>query len=84
MNAYVNHGRWVVDCPEPYCGGAAIAETVFVCNNCKRVEPVEWPEYKTLIDDVLNVRPVPQTRNWIPGETVNDLKRENKAHGLPA
>jgi hypothetical protein len=20
--AYVNHGRWVADCPRPYCGGA--------------------------------------------------------------
>ncbi|KKL51323.1 hypothetical protein LCGC14_2296620, partial [marine sediment metagenome] len=82
MNVYVNHGRWVVDCPTEYCGGASIAETVFVCDNCKRVTKVVWPDNRTDIDRVLNVRPVPQTRNWIPGETVDDLERENVSYGL--
>ena len=82
MNAYVNHGRWVVDCPEPYCGGAGLAETVLVCENCKRVTQVVWPTNRTDIDRALVPRPVPQTRNWTPGETVEDLLKENEAHGV--
>ncbi len=82
MIAYLNHGRWVVDCPDPDCAGASIAGDLFVCENCKRVAPVEWPEYKTLIDATTSLRPVPETRNWQPGETIDDLRRENAAHGL--
>ena len=36
VRAYINHGRWVVDCPEG-CGGAAMASLkyrVFICPNC--------------------------------------------------
>ncbi len=80
--AYLNHGRWVVDCPDPDCGGAAIAGDLFVCENCKRIAPIEWPKRKSLIDEITAVRPVPGTRNWTPGEPVIDLLKENKAHGL--
>ncbi len=82
MIAYLNHGRWVVDCPDRDCAGAELASNLFVCENCKRVGPVEWPEHKTLIDEITSLRPVPETRNWIPGETVNNLRKENMSHGL--
>ncbi len=29
-------------------------------------------------------RPVPETRNWFPGETVLDLHAENAAHNVRA
>ena len=80
--AYLNHGRWVVDCPDPDCAGAELAREVFVCSNCKRTTEVEWPDDKSLIDNATAVRSVPQTRNWRPGETLDDLNRENEMHGV--
>ena len=80
--AYLNHGRWVVDCPDPDCAGAELAQQVFVCSNCKRMAEVVWPGDKMLIDAATAVRPVPQTRNWTPAETVSDLQQENIMYGV--
>ena len=80
--AYLNQGRWVADCPDPDCAGAELARDMFVCSNCKRVAKVEWPDNKKLIDDMTVVRSVPETRNWLPGETLDDLHRENEMHGV--
>ena len=82
MNAYVNHGRWVADCDTPYCGEAHLASPgdVFLCGNCGQQSPVTWPLDKTLIDAALSRRLVPGTRNWLPGETVQDLIIENTEH----
>lgn len=41
VRAYVNHGRWVVDCPNPPCGGAELAsklDPTFICNSCGSLE----------------------------------------------
>lgn len=83
----VNHGRWVVDCPD--CAGAQLAcktDHRFMCNECGNVvigglwRPVEWPEDKVGlgIEAALKVRP-PANQNWVPGETVDDLLAENLA-----
>ncbi len=77
-HAYLNHGRWVADCPEPYCGGAELASGgLFVCANCKRAATIIWPDDKELIDQITAARPIPETRNWLPGETLEDLRQEN-------
>jgi hypothetical protein len=34
------------------------------------------------IEAALRVRPDPTTRNWLPGETVADLLRENAEHDV--
>ena len=39
--------------------------------------PEEWQE----IASTLQERPDPLTRNWLHGETVEDLERENEEHG---
>ena len=84
MNAYVNHGRWVVDCDTPGCTGASRVqppvEQAVVCDNCHQPSTVTYPEYWLQIDTVLARRVVPQTRNWLPGETVDDLVSENARH----
>ncbi len=80
--AYLNHGRWVADCPDPDCAGAELARDVFVCSNCKRMATVVWPDNKSLIDDTTAARSVPETRNWVPGETIDDLHQENLMNGV--
>lgn len=70
----------------------------FICSYCGLRVPIEWPEPELIagIMGVLNLRPVPHTRNWYPadhplalrlgvkehGQTVDDLKAENAAHGV--
>lgn len=96
--AYFNHGRWVAGCPRQDCNHAvdlAPQQSGFECANCRAVAPVEWPSDADLITEVLNLRPVPQTRNWFPaghelaiafrvsdGQTVQDLIDENAEHGI--
>ena len=86
MTAYMNRGRWVVDCPDPDCSGAGLADHVYVCGNCKRITKVEWPAERAEVDRLVEVRPVPDTRNWRgpwnPDEPVEALRLENAAHGL--
>ena len=54
----------------------------FHCGNCGLTSQVEFPDDMEEIEVVLARRPVPQTRNWRPGETVADLKRENMMQGV--
>ena len=84
LTAFVNAGRWIVKCE---CGGAEEAweEKLFFCFSClnnghgHKLRPVEFPEQRAEIEALLARRPL-MNRNWNPGETVKDLKRENKEH----
>ena len=80
--AYNNHGRWVAECATKYCTEAHLVEPGdrFVCANCDRSYDVVFPDAKHLIDAALERRVVPETRNWVPGETVQDLIVENEQH----
>ena len=83
VNAYHNHGRWVADCSTPYCTEAHLVEPgdVFTCGNCHTNHgAVAFPADKYLVDAALSRRIIPETRNWLPGETVDDLRAENAAH----
>jgi len=91
IHAAANHGRWVVECPD--CCGAQFAcpdDRRFMCNNCANAlvgglwRPVIWPKDRAKIDELLMLRPDPKTRHWIPGESVANLKAENKANGVEA
>ncbi|WP_344890463.1 hypothetical protein [Actinomadura meridiana] len=72
--AYHNYGRWVADCPRPFCANARRLEPGqerFWCGpeekGCCRLDcPIEWPPDAEDIDRVLKRRPVPATRNWFP------------------
>ncbi len=88
--AYVNHGRWVADCP--FCSGAEEMATLpmsFFCHACQMAAvqgqaiPALFPAPAEAesIERVLAIRPVPN-RNWVPGETVDQLRAENLEHGL--
>lgn len=93
VEARVNGGRWIGDCPTDGCAGAEyvnLDELLFFCCECRNAAfdyhpiPVEAPAEKarTQIEAYLVARPVPATRNWLPGETVKDLRSENRAHGI--
>lgn len=92
--AYVNHGRWMIDCPFG-CGAAQEADPTWpltLCPNCwnaavdGRWVRVEWPDEQTAdeIERCLLVRPDEQTRNWYPHETVATLCEENVWYGVTA
>jgi hypothetical protein len=89
--ARINAGRWIVDCPVPGCNEATMAMRGmrFVCPNCLNATneghayDVVFPDESAghEIESVLASRPVPRTRNWRPGETIDFLRGENAAHG---
>jgi hypothetical protein len=72
-------------------------KTVFLCSNCQQLAEIDWPPDSVMggIMSVLALRPVPGTRNWYPkdhdvavrfhvehGQTVEELREENEAHGV--
>lgn len=106
--AYVYAGDWVADCVRLGCGGTehlfdrssprgprTVRRGSFFCSYCKAVAPVEWPTNTGEIMGVLNLRPIPHTRNWYPsghetavklrledGQTIQNLRDENAEHGI--
>lgn len=88
--AYVNHGRWVVDCP---CGSAQLAsrsDRRFWCVECHNAWAsgkwvgVDWPQDEADVEALLLERPEEKTRNWQPTEDTMALVAENVAYGLEA
>src|SRR3954469_15639259 len=73
--AYVNHSRWVSDCPE--CNGAmgcwSELDTA-CCLGCGHEYAVTWPEDAATIEAVLLQRPTEASRSWNPGETIGALE----------
>jgi ribosomal protein L37AE/L43A len=89
LRAFVNAGRWVVMCPT--CSSAQEAHSTlkrFWCVDCQQAReggawcPVLWPDERAAIEAALLLRPDPRTRNWMPGETVEQLIGENVARGI--
>lgn len=86
---YVDKGRLFVRCP--WCPSIEYAHTDdhrFFCSDCLNAPvkgaPIEvvWPDEFEEGEAVLNRRPDRATRNWLLGETVDDLRAENIAHGV--
>lgn len=84
VEAVVNHGRWIVPCPD--CPGAQLTapeDRRFMCVNCGNASiggkwrPVRWPKRHEDIEALLAVR-IEKLANWSPGETVADLRAENE------
>lgn len=91
--AYVNHSRWIAECPFE-CGSARAlekGETFFQCSECLSISPVEWPADPDGIWEALAERRLPRTRNWFPpghtlavkcglphGQSPADLRNEQK------
>lgn len=108
--AYVYGGNWVSDCPRA-CGNVeylfdlqnprnpssprTVRRSGFHCSYCQYIADIDWPENMQEIMDVLDVRPIPHTRNWYPkghetalkfrlpdGQSVADLQSENIENGV--
>ena len=96
IKATVNHGRWIVDCPNEGCGNAIVVSQVepyYICTDCGSEENggrwyvVIFPGAKATIEALLLKRPARRsfeagTRNWSPAESVAGLRRENREHGV--
>jgi hypothetical protein len=88
VKAYVNHGRWVIDCPDPKCTGAEFLfeDQKHRCSQCDNravggeLYDVDLPKNRKAIEKALEVRPV-GNRNWT-NESVAQLRRENKEAGV--
>ena len=82
IQAYVNHDRWVADCP---CNGAELVAPgeEMLCGSCGARHTVKFPGPKTRakIEGLLNVRE-PLFRNWHPDETADELLAQNIEHGI--
>lgn len=81
--AYVNWGRWVIDCR---CGSGAAVELrkreayCFECGGIHRDVQLPPADILTQIESVLERRTHLSAQNWSPTETVDDLRAENAAH----
>lgn len=89
--AYVNYGRVIAGCPDPYCGSAQAVsreDPRYFCVACgnahvngrwvKVAFHDDWDE----IEALLLARPVPESRNWRHPESVATLEAENAERDL--
>tara|TARA_R110000824_G_scaffold8899_2_gene40379 strand:- start:1734 stop:2123 length:390 start_codon:yes stop_codon:yes gene_type:complete len=80
--AYVNQGRWVINCA---CNGGCLTSPEFklaCCFDCGRVfRNVTFPVDAEKIEHELLKRKSRENRNW-NGETVEQLEREQTANEL--
>lgn len=82
--AWVNRSSWAVNCDVCLESIIIEPEMPFFCPNCCNIRnggyarPVIWPEDRMAIEKVLLMRAAPETRNWLPTETLADLIAQNK------
>lgn len=82
--AYVNRGRWIVECECREAREAQPGVKQWSCS-CSSQYSILWPSDTTRrkIEGLLAQRP-PQNQNWWPWETIETLIAENLEHGCPA
>lgn len=91
MNAYMNHGRWIVHCSADDCQAVLFADRMAcecrdesVCEHpsipCGAPIVAIFPDDKEVIEVLMALRPR-RNRNW-ESETVAELKRENLLQGV--
>lgn len=83
--AMANWGRWTVGCSTSWCTNAwmpGLGETEWICTVCGVPTAINWPPDPIAIEAILLMRPDPNSRNWVPGETLADLIMQNAEHGI--
>ena len=75
---YVNHGRWVADCPHCDAGIAVDPRwPIAVCRSCFHTyASLQVPSDWAAVEQALVSRPM-RHQHWITTETVADLEAEN-------
>jgi len=82
LRAQINHGRWLVECPNCTSAEMAFEDRLFFCSECKNkavdgyAYKVTFPTTRRKIETIMEKRPL-TNRNWKHGETVKDLETEN-------
>lgn len=80
--AYINHGRWVADCPNCKNTEFVWEDNLFFCTQCRNnwqkgaTLRVIIPLFRSRIEYLLSYRPI-QNRNWLLTESVTDIEKEN-------
>jgi hypothetical protein len=85
IEARIDHGRWIVECPCGAGNAVDVAAKIALCFGCGTAHlNVRLPEQRTAraIERALLARPHVKTRNWQPDESVDDLMNENLRHGV--
>ena len=81
--AFVNHGRWIVPCPNCNSADLLVLGTIrFTCRECHQTHDIVSPMDMEEINAALRLRLKVENRNWMPGETVKTLRLENILHGV--
>lgn len=83
--AQANWGRWAVACGTGWCTNAwmpELGDETWRCGVCGLDTEIEWPPDPIAIEAILLMRPDPNTRNWVPGELLDDLVMQNAEHGI--
>lgn len=91
--AYINEARWVADCPDPRCNAAQVVtpnDARFLCAVCgnlanhRRWYRVKFPSanQRRAIEGLVSQRPNVENVNWTPDETVEQVRRLNREHGV--
>lgn len=87
--ARLNKNRWLANCPD--CSGAEyvwLEQLLFLCQSCwnetigHQWRRVTLPRNLAAIERLVSHRRL-EHRNWEPGETLGDLRRDNRLHDLP-
>jgi hypothetical protein len=91
VKAHINHGRWIVHCPNDDCFSASYVDfnnLIFMCTECwNRDFNSEWlivvkPEDKKEIEDKLLEREQVRNRNWNPGTNWTGKQWTGKAESI--
>lgn len=92
LYAEIDRASWRVVCD--VCREAVVIDygEAYFCPSCLnmahggRARVVKFPDKKerAAIETLLALRPNPNNRNWLPFETVSDIKNENAAQGIKA
>ena len=81
---FVAGGMWQLRCGCGNCPLVSVDWRVALCYECGACyEDLAIPAEAAAIETVLILRPKAGNRNWLPGETLDTLRAENRAHGLP-
>lgn len=85
--AYVNHARWVIDCPNCHSGvTVSVTWRLGLCYGCGAIyDPVSVPHVaeRQAVEALFVGRPE-VNRNWHPrDESALDIEVENVAHNAP-
>ena len=95
LPVYINWGRWIAECPDG-CGDAVVASRTagrlfYACGTpgCLNTTwyKIVYPSRRAAIETELRKRPYHPSGlavnwNWIPGESLQDVKDENARRGL--